>query len=258
MKFQSKFPTSLKKEIGLMNVVDPLLKERDIALWRQWKRTQSPADLEALYKQMENIIHRELLKQRGSLPETYLEIEAKKFAKQAFETYDPKLGVALSTHVVNTMKQLVRLNMTYQSAVRAPEHQQRVMGEFINVRNDLKEELGRVPTHDELADRMKLNTKVIARLEEGSRMELSDSIELPTSLSTEFSVDTTSMDPTLIMFYYGLDPIDKLIFEHTTGYGGKQILGNAQLAKKLNMSYAQLSYRKSQLVARLQKKMGRA
>ena len=238
-----------------MEPLDPLIKQKDLEAWRRWKQSKSITDLELLLKQMDNVIHRQIANQKGSIPDIVLELKAKEYAKQAFETYDPKMNVALSTHVFNNLKQLSRLNMTYKSAVRAPEHQQRVVGDFISAKQLLKDELGRPATSEELADHLKWNVKEIARLESTTRAELSDSLPMGHELESSFSNAQEDVDPMVIYFYKELSPQDKLLFEYTTGYGGKPVLSNQALADKLKISYSQLSYKRKLLIDKLKQRM---
>lgn len=240
--FSSAFSSSQKKE--------------DIDLWAQWYKTRSKADLEVLLKQMENIIHRAVADKRGSLPDTYLELEAKKYAVQAFESFNPKLGVALSTHVTNNLRQLSRLNYTYRQAVRTPEHLQRKIGEFLSVRESLSEFYGRAPTSSELSEELKWNVKEVHRLEAATREELSDMKEVSVEGATGFS-DQASDDPMVAFLYHSLSKADQSLFEMITGYGGKKIESNDVIAKKLNLSYSQLSYQKRLLTDKIRQHLHR-
>ena len=56
--------------------------------------------------------------------------------------------------------------------------------------------------------------------------------------------------------YYDLDPIDKKIFEWTTGYAGSKIIPKGEVAKKLRITPAAVSLRINKIVKKLEE--GRA
>jgi DNA-directed RNA polymerase specialized sigma subunit len=235
---------------------DPTQKSLDIEIWRRWKNSKSPQDLEILLKRMDSIIHRVVVGQRGTLPDQFLELQAKKYALQAFESFDPGRGVALSTHLTNVLKQLSRLNMTYKQSARIPEHQQRKVSEFLVAKDELQELHGRPATSDELSDYLKWNQKEIHRLELATKAELTDVKPIGHEEAAGFRNIQEDIDPMIAFFYQELDPIDKLIFEYTTGYGGKPVLNNNQLARKVKLSYSQLSYRKRLLINKMKTRLG--
>jgi hypothetical protein len=53
------------------------------------------------------------------------------------------------------------------------------------------------------------------------------------------------------LVYHDLSPLQKSIFEHTTGYGGAPVLDGKAMMKKLNLTQGQLSYEKSKIIARI-------
>ena len=248
-----------KPEIILSKAFDPSQKKADIEAWKQWKKTRSPNDLEVLLDQTSGIIHSSVVGQRGTLPEVLLELQAKKIAVSAFDTYDPGRGVALSTHLTNSLKQLSRLNMTYKQTARVPEHQQRKVRDFLTAREELSSQHGRSATSQKVSELMKMNIAEVHRLEVATRSELSDMIPTTREESLGFSnVGDTTLDPMVTFIYHDLDPIDKLIFEYTTGFGGKPILGISDISKKTNLSYSQVSYRKRLISDKIKQRLGRA
>ena len=91
-------------------------KARDLELWRAWKKSQSPGDLQKLLDQMTPIINREVGKWAPAMSRSLLEMEAKRLAVQAFQTYNPSAGTALSTYVASRLPKLSRTVYSNQNA----------------------------------------------------------------------------------------------------------------------------------------------
>jgi DNA-directed RNA polymerase specialized sigma subunit len=126
-------------------------KSKDLEAWETWKKTGSKKDLDNLFTQMNGVIFAEVNRASGTLPTTALQLEAKKWAYKAFQTYDPSKGTALSTHVANYLPKVRRLNYKFQNAVRLPENLQLKYHEYNRHLNQLTEDLNRDPTEEELA-----------------------------------------------------------------------------------------------------------
>lgn len=194
------------------------------------------------------MIHKEVVRHGGQLPQSYLELEAKKLAHGAFETFDPaKAG--LSTHVATRLKGLGRLNYTYQNAVRMPEERQRKYSMFVQVRDSLKERLGRDPSDHELSEGLLWAPDEVARMQRDVHKETSDvsgaGLSLPGSLTSRSKVVVDYL-------YHDMSPEEKSLFEGLTGYNGRPVLGARGLAQRLGISEPQLRRKRDNLVARLQ------
>jgi DNA-directed RNA polymerase sigma subunit (sigma70/sigma32) len=58
-------------------------------------------------------------------------------------------------------------------------------------------------------------------------------------------------DPVLDYVYYDLDPTDKQIFEHLTGYSGKPVMTMQQVAMKLGLTDSQVRTRKTRIIKKI-------
>lgn len=227
-------------------------KERDLELWEQWKRTKSPHDLQQLMRQMDGAIQSEVNRWSGAIARPVLEAKAKRLALEAFETYDPNKGAALNTHLTNRLKKLSREVYTHQDAVRLPEYKKLKVHSYTRGYNELMAQHGREPTNAELQDHLGWSPKMVSSVQRGLMPELIESADVGGGLFERTSVwGSDSEDGIVDMFYYDLDPIDKLIFEHSTGYSGKKVLSNPELMRKTNLTQGQLSYRKRKIIDRL-------
>lgn len=223
-------------------------KAQDIILWEQWNRNKTDQNMDALLRQLNPLIQKEVNKWMGALARPLLETEAKRLAVEAIRSYNPHRGAALGTHVTNQLKKLSRVSYTHQNVARIPEYQALKFHTYNLAESSLKDHLGREPTYDELADSLGWSTSYLRNFQRGMRREFVESGKVPPFF------DTSSGESGLIDFVYNdLSPVQKKIFEHTTGYGGKNVLSNPELLKKLDMTQGQLSYQKKLLVTKIEK-----
>lgn len=233
--------------------LDPNVKSKDVELWQRWKRTRDPGDLQLLLRQMEPIIQREVNKWAPSASRSYLEGQARRLAVQAFETYDPNAGAALSTYLASRLPKLSRPVYATQNAARMPETQSVLFHTFNHARMHLEDVNGRPPTTVELADHLAWEPKRVSEFQRiANRKEYIESEEHPDADDTQ--------DHLVDYIYHDLSPQQKLIFEHSTGYGGAKVLSSADAAKKLKITPGQHAYQKSLIVKTVeqaQRKHGR-
>lgn len=217
--------------------------ERDIELWQKWNKSKSSADLEALVMQLDPLIQSEVNRRAGTLARPVLVTQAKVLAVKAIQSYDPAKNVKLSTHVTNQLQKLSRVNYAHQNAARIPEHAMLQFHSFNLAKEDLKEDLGRDPTHQEMADHLKWSPKKVEQYHnQFGRAELLESIDTPASMFV-----AATHDPRVDYAYHSMSPRQQKIFEHTTGYLGSERLSNAQIMKKLEITQGILSYEKTKI-----------
>lgn len=218
------------------------LRDDDLAAWEKWKRTKSPADLDALNKRMNGIIQKAINRWAGAISRQTLEIEAYRLAKMAYSTYSPHKGASLSTHLTNTLQKLSRKVYTHQNIARLPEYQVLKLKTFQNALGVLEDRLSREPTVEELSAELGWSRAAVQEYLKMIRAEHTES-QTPASL-----YGSGEEDSIIHYVYHDLNPQQKLIFEHTTGYGGKPVLSNDALAKKLSMKSSTLRYEKRKLI----------
>ena len=124
---------------------------RDQLLFEQWRKEPTPQNLSLLLNSLGPLITREVHRASGTLPDSALTAEAKKWAIKAVRTYDPSKGVKLSTHVTNYLQKIRRLNYQYQNVARLPESKQLQFRQYGDAISFLENELSRQPTDEELA-----------------------------------------------------------------------------------------------------------
>ncbi len=217
-------------------------KDKDAQLWETWHKNRSEHNLQLLMDQMQPVLRREISRWVGVAPMFLLENEAKQLAKKAFEGYDPKMGAALATHVVNQLQKLSRTAYIRQSTVSVPEHQRITFNQYQKIRSQLEDRLGHPPSHDDIADHMGLPPKrlqsIIGNVQ---KRELLESGEGPA-----FQKQTD--DDLIHLAFADMTPQQQKIFELRTGYNGtphpdeSKIKDGVGIMKALNISQGILSY----------------
>jgi DNA-directed RNA polymerase sigma subunit (sigma70/sigma32) len=122
--------------------------------------------------------------------------------------------------------------------VRSPENIQFGINKVQKLEKDLEHTLGRPPTVEELSHHSGFTVKAVDNILKNKKTVtgLSSLFDAPTMVSGE-------NDEWVQFVYHDLTDKDKLIFEHMTGFGGKKILSNTEIAKKLNLSTSTLNTR---------------
>jgi len=227
--------------------------QKDLDLWGNYNKTKSDEDLTKLMNQMKPVIMSEARKWHGTLAPQVLEHEAKKLAKGAFDSYQPGKA-ALNTHVTNRLQKISRISYTHQNPARLPEHRQIKFHTFNTAKTNLEEQLGRSPSIAELADDLAWSQREVERFNSEIRSTYTESAPVPPTFITDTNEDQGIMD----FFYYDLPDQDKVIFEHTTGYGGAKKLSNTAIQKKTGLSTGQLMYKKKNIQNQAQQVLGGA
>jgi DNA-directed RNA polymerase specialized sigma subunit len=216
-------------------------KAKDLELWYRWKKSNSSGDLQLLLNQMNSIILREVNKWSPSMSRSYLEAEGKRLAVEAFHLYDPKQGTTLSTFLASRLPKLSRVTYSVMNTARLSETKNLLFHTYFAAGNELRDRHGREPTNDELADHLGWSPKKLEQFQRQSqRKEFVESEDHPDSEDAE--------DNLVDYIYHDLTPLQKSIFEHSTGYQGKQKLSGSEMMKKLNITQGQLSYQKTLIV----------
>jgi DNA-directed RNA polymerase specialized sigma subunit len=217
--------------------------DKDLELWKQWNKTKSSTDLERLVKQLNPLIQSEVNRRAGTLARPLLETQAKILTVKAIKSFDPNRGVKLSTHVINQLQKLSRVNYAHQNAARIPEHSMLQFHSYNIAMEDFRTEQGRDPTTEELADTLKWSPRKIEQYQtQFSRSEFLESKDSPSDMFVPHT-----HDPRLSYAYASMSPRQQKIFEHSTGYNGAPRLSNTQIMRKLGITQGVLSYEKNKI-----------
>jgi DNA-directed RNA polymerase specialized sigma subunit len=124
------------------------------------------------------------------------------------------------------------------------------MSIFRTTKDNLTDRLGYEPNIEQMADEMSWSQSEVGRMND----ELAGEV---TASNAEFdfygnSKQFANKDMELVHYlYHELEPRDKVIFEHTFGYGGKPLLKNKELAEKLGVNEMSIHRAKKRMSERI-------
>ena len=193
------------------------------------------------------LIESEAAKYAKFVPLHVVMADAYRIAAEAARTFDPSIGNKFSTHLVNSLKKLSRVSTKYGGILRVPENKQFKIHRMNMAEEELKHNLGRDPTVAELAQATGMGLQEVNGLRQARKREVNVS-NLPYA---PVFIDNEN-DDWVHFVYFDLPQRDKVIMEHKTGFGGKPIKSNEELAKMLNTSPSTISNRVKLISDRIQ------
>jgi DNA-directed RNA polymerase specialized sigma subunit len=180
---------------------------------------------------------------------------AKVLTIKAVKTFDPMSGTRLNSWIVTNLQPLSRYSVK-QRDVHISEDKARLAAQLNTVANQLKDDLGRDPTDEELADETGMSVKrirdarkaAVATVTSGSFDELAgddDSSSIP-----------GVFEPSKVPFaqeavYHDLSPEDRFIFDSVLGTHGAKRLSGKDVALKLGITPAAVSLRAKKLAEQI-------
>lgn len=195
-------------------------------------------DTARLIEDHKKMIHYEAGKYSKMVPHEVVLSEAYKLAHKAAESYDAAKGIKFGTHLTNQLKKLSRITTMYGSSVRLPENKQFKLQHINNAEIELKDSLGREPSVLELSEYTKIPVAQVNQIKQHRVGE----VNISNLAHTPVFVNNTN-DDWIHFVYHDLTDIDKIIFEHKTGFGGKQLMNNEEISKLLNISVNTVAHR---------------
>ena len=237
-----------------MNVVDAINNRRagdtqDInELVTRWNKYHLDKDGSALHEYLKPTISSAL--NSFAAGQTSLRVPAYKLAFEAIASYDPSKGADVKTHVYNGLRRLSRVSAQRGNIVHIPEDNARDYKIISRAIADFTDDRGREPNDDELSDITGLSRKRIDRIMNRN------SIISSTESFTEEGGDRVkqkgiSTDTYLDYLHASSDDIDKGIIEMSSGWRGRQLSTNADIAKRLGITPAAVSQRMNKLRERM-------
>ena len=225
-------------------------KKEELEMWRVWKKDSTMTNLEPLLVSLDPLIQKRVNQFSGApIPRSAIEAEARKQAVSAFETYNPKMGAGLSTHVTNYMQKVYRYVTTYQNVGRLPESRTAKIDTFQKTKAFLAQIKDREPSTVELADELGWSKREVGRME----IELRKDLGLETSFSEMKFLDFDRNADLLAYGYYELTPEEQLVFDYTIGMHGKPKLKIEDIGKKLKKTPRQIGLIKQKIVDKLKR-----
>ena len=219
------------------------------SLWWSWKKDPEPKNLGRLIGSFEPMIKSHVTSLGSqTIPRSALEGEARLQAINAFKTFDPNRGTRLSTHLGERLKKVNRYAYDIQRVGRVPEGQILRTSAFKQAQDELEEQHGRPPTTEELSRHLKWSQGAVSRMQRGLQGEMVMSVnpvleELNDDNRAGFEV------PTVLKYIYpDLEADERLVFEHTFGYGGKdELKTNREIAQATGFSESKVRSAKKEI-----------
>lgn len=218
-------------------------RSKDQELYDQWKNTGSKQHLGQLVNQLSGVIYQEVNRQAGSLPNSALSAEAKKWAIKAIQSYDPSKGTQLSTHVTNYLQRVRRMNYKYQNAVRLPENMQMQYRQWNATNQELSDQLNREPNDEELSKALGWTKPQVIKYRNSL---YSDLVESASDKPAEFTQYNESAE---LMAYL----LSQLTHDEKFILDNVKIMPAPQIAAKLGVNINRYNYIKKQLQKKIEK-----
>lgn len=214
--------------------------EKSIPSWQRYQFGDKSAALPFLQemdKTMDQAIH------NYASGDMSYKTQARIIALHAAETYDPKAGASISTHVYNNLKRLQRLSAQRGNLTHVPEQASTQRAAISKARKEYEIDNGVEPTVEELATMTGISRKRINDLANYTPVAPDSMTVSPEGDSLVPSREQHALDLYDTYVYDTLDRTDKKIYEWSTGYGGSPVLPQGEMARKLGISAAAVSKR---------------
>jgi DNA-directed RNA polymerase specialized sigma subunit len=221
--------------------------------YTSWKKDPSRQNLGALMKKVDPVIDKALTSYAGDMGPT-LKTKARLMSVDYIKSYDPKKGMALSSYLIQNLQALNREKANRAYVIHMPENIILTKNKLHMATKEFMSTNGRDPNLEELADATGISKKHIANAQ-GYRPALSGSIAQTEKGDSLFEKKKDYGDVWSEYVYYDLTPIDKKIYEWTTGYMGTPTMPKQEIAKKLKMTPAAISFRINKIVSKLEEGM---
>jgi DNA-directed RNA polymerase specialized sigma subunit len=146
-------------------------------LWETWHTSgRKEEHLVPLLKSIEPLIKSEARNRMaglgGSIPGGALRAQLQSAAVQGIHSYDPSLGVPLSSHIYGNFRRVNDFVAANRNAKYMPREHVDTYQQLKNVQEELKTEIGREPTPLELQERLGWGAKKVKRMLRGFGSEV--------------------------------------------------------------------------------------
>jgi len=240
------------------------MQEDATKAYADWAVDPTPANMSRIIKALSPLLTGEINRYPGD--NYILRGHAKKLAVNAVKTYNPASGAKLTSWVVTQLQPLSRIGRKSQQLVNTSELSYRQFAQLNEAAKEFRDEEGRDPTDEELADVVGISTKRIQQVRKMNPVvrsvgQLEDysggDDEMDFSMP---AVEDLGADPALNTaveaVYDSADERDRVILEHKMGRGGKELLSNQDIAKRLGVSPGLVSQRSLNLAKSIQDAYG--
>lgn len=237
---------------GVVRVPDPPTMDKNV-LFQRWKTRPGPETMTPLLTALQPVIDKSL-KTYGYENDPLTRNAAQLHAMKVVGNYDPKRGASLDTFMTNEMRRIQRIGAQQNQVIPIPERVALGHRDIQQAEAELKADLGRDPTIDELADHTGLSNKRIASIRKRyvpARME--GMFQSDEGYQAAPGTGSMDMEQLWIESLHGeLSPIDQKIMEWSVGWHGEPVLDKTEMAHRLGISSAAVSQRSKRIADRVQ------
>lgn len=228
-------------------------------LYTRWQKNKTPELNSKLLTAVQPVIDTALSSYAGQVsPST--RSRAKIMALKAFDTFDPQRG-NVRTHLLSQLQGLRRLAAKEQNIISIPEQVGLDFQKLDTAENELRDQLSRDPTDDELADFTGLSVKRLRKVRSFHKPVASGMLDQETTddsysgdVASHLPNQNASADAWLDFVYGDLTPTDKLIMDLTLGRNGRQRTSTQEIARRLNMTPGAISQRAAKIQTMIDKR----
>jgi len=224
-------------------------------LYPQWQKNQTPEMNTKLLSTIQPVIDTAVSSYAGQAASPTIKNRARLMALKALQSYDPQRG-NVKTHLLSQMQSLRRLAAKEQNIISIPEQVGLDFQRLSTAENELRDQLSRDPSDDELADMTGLSIRRIKKIRgfhqpvaEGmTALQNRDSDDnVNTEIASTLPNYTKHTDAWLDFVYGDLSPTDKLIMDMTLGRNGRRSASTQDIARRLNITPGAVSQRAAKI-----------
>lgn len=219
--------------------------EKHRELWQTWKTDPNPQTLKPLLKELEPVFGHALRSWKApNVNEAAFKAEIVTHAIKALQNYDPNRGASLSTHITGRIQKAKRFNTQAQNMAYIPEEKARHIGAIDAARDSLYDDLGRDPTHTEIAKIVGLTPNRVKEIQGLRRADIRGS-----TFASDPVGHSSSRDQEIISLLRAeLKPDEQSVYDHIYGQNGKPVVSSTgALAKLLGKTDSQVSRIKNRI-----------
>lgn len=219
---------------------------QDLAI--RWNKYHLKNDGTALHNMMKPLVDGAIRSYGAGVPG--LRVQAYKIAFDAIGTYNPEKGADIKTHIFNNLKRLNRVSAQRTNIAHVSENLARDYAMVAKSIANFNDEYGRDPNDDELSDITKLSTKKLDKILNRNTI-ISGSESVTAEGADRVYKKDNDINDYIEYLYASSDPVDKSIIEMSSGFRGKPIMQNTDIARKLKITPAAVSQRMEKLRERM-------
>ncbi len=222
-------------------------KADDISMIDAWQADRTPELMRPIIQRyMPMVKSRAIQWKAPAVPQAAFETKGQNLIVGGVESYDKTRGTAPETWMTHRLQPLKRFNVQEQNYAMIPEAKAARIGDIQAATDELKEEIGRDPTTEEIAEsvnpqlskRQQLTAAQVQQIQSAQRKDIIgttfESDPVPRAISRERQI-VSQLRPTL-------KADQQEVYDYLYGQNGKpKVTSTTQLAKLLKKSPSQVS-----------------